>query len=152
MSLKKLGTLVKTARSEAELTQEQLARKVKGVSASDISKVERGQCDLTKEQIKLIAKALGITQKSLLDELPASYSGGSCRSTGTTKKSTSTTKKTSTTTKKTTGTSVKLTGPEKKLVELYREADTDTKKQVVALLKGDMGEFFVALVADKLKG
>ena len=40
---KKVGTLIKEARTEAGLTQEQLARKVKGVSASDISKAERGE-------------------------------------------------------------------------------------------------------------
>ncbi len=32
---KKVGTLIKKARTEAGLTQEQLARKVKGCSASD---------------------------------------------------------------------------------------------------------------------
>lgn len=54
----------------------------------------------------------------------------------------STAKKTSakkTTDKKTTstGTSVKVTAAEKKLLELYRAADTDTKKAAIALLKGE---------------
>ncbi len=40
-------------------------------------------------------------------------------------------------TKKTTGTSVKVTATEKKLLELYREADSDTKKAAMALLKGE---------------
>lgn len=50
-----------------------------------------------------------------------------------------TAKKTSTTSKKTTssGTSVKVTATEKKLLELYRAADSDTKKAAMALLKGE---------------
>ena len=64
---KKVGTLIKEARTAAGLTQEQLAKKVAGVSASDISKAERGEKDLTQEQLKAIAKATGVTQKSLLD-------------------------------------------------------------------------------------
>ena len=56
MAAKKVGTLIKEARTEAGLTQEQLARKVAGVSATDISEVERGKKDLTHEQLKKIAK------------------------------------------------------------------------------------------------
>ena len=46
----KVGTLIKKARTEAGLTQEELARKISGLSASDISKAERGDKDLTQEQ------------------------------------------------------------------------------------------------------
>lgn len=44
------------------------------------------------------------------------------------------------TTKKSTGTSVKVTATEKKLLELYRAADADTKKAAVALLKGEKSQ------------
>ena len=37
MASKKLGNLIKEARTEAGLTQEQLARRIAGLSASDIS-------------------------------------------------------------------------------------------------------------------
>ena len=50
---------------------------------------------------------------------------------------TSTAKKT---TAKSTGTSVKVTAAEKKLLELYRAADSDTKKAAVALLKGEKSQ------------
>ena len=40
---KKVGELIKKARTDAGLTQEQLAKKVDGVTASDISKAERGE-------------------------------------------------------------------------------------------------------------
>ena len=67
----------------------------------------------------------------------------------TTTKKTTTAKKTSTTAKKTastakkatgTGTSVKVTATEKKLLELYRAADADTKKAAIALLKGEKSQ------------
>ena len=64
---KKVGTLIKEARTGAGLTQEQLAKKISGLSASDIGKAERGEKDLTQEQLKAIAKATGVTQKSLLE-------------------------------------------------------------------------------------
>ncbi len=120
---KKVGTLIKKARTEAGLTQEQLARKVKGCSASDISRAERGEKDLTQEQLKQIAKATGVTQKSLLEAAKGS--------------STSAGKKTSAAAGKT---SMKVTAGEKKLVELYRAADADTRKAAVKLLKGTGGD------------
>ena len=119
---KKVGTLIKKARTEAGLTQEQLARKVKGCSASDISRAERGEKDLTQEQLKQIAKATGVTQKSLLEAAK-----GSSTSAG--KQSSSSGK-----------TSMKVTAGEKKLVELYRAADADTRKAAVKLLKGTGGD------------
>ena len=63
----KVGTLIREARTKAGFTQEQLARKIKGISADDISKAERGEKDLTQAALKEIAKATGVTQKSLID-------------------------------------------------------------------------------------
>ena len=67
MAAKKVGVLIKEARTAAGLSQESLARKIDGVSATDIGKVERGEKDLTQTQLKAIAKVLGVTQKSLLE-------------------------------------------------------------------------------------
>ena len=114
MASKKVGTLIKEARTAAGLTQEQLARKISGLSASDISAAERGQKDLTQEQLKKIAKATGVTQASLLNAAK-----------GTTAKKTSSSSKSS----------MQVTATEKKLVQLYRNADADTKKKVMNLLK-----------------
>lgn len=130
---KKVGTLIKEARTAAGLTQEQLARKVKGVSASDISKAERGELDLTQAALKEIAKATGVTQASLINAAKGSSSG---------KKTSSSSKKTSSSSKKTSSsssskTSMKVSSTEKKLVELYRAADSDTKKAAMSLLKGE---------------
>lgn len=43
-------------------------------------------------------------------------------------------------TAKSTGTPVKVTATEKKLLELYRAADADTKKAAMALLKGEKSQ------------
>lgn len=127
MAAKKVGTLIKEARTSADMTQEELARKIKGLSASDISMAERGQKDLTQAQLKAIAKATGVTQASLLNAAKGTSSSKSTSKT--TKKATSSaSSKTST---------MKVTAAEKKLVELYRKADTETKKAAVNVLNGE---------------
>ena len=67
MAVKKVGTLIREARTAKKLSQEQLAGEIDGLSGSDIGKAERGEKDLTQAQLKAIAKVLGITQKSLLE-------------------------------------------------------------------------------------
>ncbi len=119
MAKKKVGELIKEARTAAGMTQEQLARKVKDCSAADISKAERGEKNLTQEQLKQIAKATGVTQTSLLEA--AKGSSGKTTSSSSSNKS-----------------SMKVSSTEKKLVELYRNADSDSKKAATAILKGDM--------------
>lgn len=150
-----VGPLIKEARTKAGLTQEQLASKIEGLSASDVSKAERGEKMLAQDILKQIAKTTGVTQKSLLDAAKAS--GGTAQAAGTSAASsagktsgktsssgkTSQTGKTSSSGKtggtgKTTGKSgMELTSTEKKLVELYRQADSDKKKVVMSLLKGE---------------
>ena len=121
---KKVGTLIREARTNAGLTQEQLAKKIRGLSASDISRAERGEKDLTQEQLKAIAKATGVTQKSLLDAAKAAK-GKSTSSSSSGSKSTSGSK------------TMKVTAAEKRLVELYRKADKSTKEAALNVLKGD---------------
>ena len=115
MASKKVGTLIKEARVDAGLTQEQLARKISGLSAADISAAERHQKNLTQDQLKQIAKITGVTQASLLNAAKGTSS----------KKSTAS------------KSSMQVTATEKKLVQLYREADSDTKKKALQILKGD---------------
>lgn len=115
MAAKKVGTLIKEARTEAGLTQEQLARRIAGLSAADISLAERHQKDLTQDQLKQIAKITGVTQASLLNAAKGSSA------------------------KKTTGTksSMQVTAAERRLVELYRKASTDERKDALKALKGE---------------
>jgi len=122
---KRVGNLIKKARTDAGMTQEQLARKVKGVSAQDISNAERGNLELTTQNLKDIAKATGVTQASLLNAASPS------KSSKTTKSSSS----------RVTGTksSMQVTATERKIINLYREADSSTKKQVLSVLKGTEG-------------
>ena len=140
MASKKLGTLIKEARTGAGLTQEQLARKISGLSATDISEAERGLKDLTQEQLKKIAKATGVTQTSLLEAAK-----------GSTKKSTASSSSSAN------KTSMKVTATEKRLVEYYRKATADDRKQAMKILKGDddiaedLLETIVDTVTDMLK-
>ena len=155
-----VGPMIKKARAGAGLTQEQLAMKVTGLSASDISRAERGELIPTQEQLKTIAKVTGVTQKSLLDAAKESKtennSSGTSGSTGSGKKpagstSTGNGKKPaggtssgsdkkptgSTSTGTNTGKTMEVTATERKLVELYRKASTDEKKTVMSILKGE---------------
>lgn len=122
----RIGPMIKEARTNAGLTQEKLAKKVDGLTASDIGKAERGEKELTQAQLKQIAKACGVTQSSLIEAAKAStYKGGSS-------------KKPSSGSSSSKSKSMKLTATEKKLVELYREADSDTKKTAMGVLKGEV--------------
>ena len=68
MAAKKVGVLVKEARTAAGLTQEKLAKAAgENLTAADISKCERGEADLTAAQLKRIAVACGVTQTSLVN-------------------------------------------------------------------------------------
>ena len=139
---KSLGELIKEARTSAGLTQEQLAQSVGDMTASDISKAERGQKVPTQNQLKQIAKTTGVTQKSLLDAAkaqdaadPGNTSSGKTASGKTASGKTTSGKTTSG--KTASGNTVQVTATEKKLLELYRAADSDKKKAVMSLLKGE---------------
>ena len=149
----KVGALIREARTGAGLTQEQLAKKVDGVTASDISKAERGEKELTQTQLKLIAKATGVTQASLLNAAKS----GTAAKTSTAKKTTTTAKKpVASTAKKPTSTKkeeeIKLTAAEKKLLELYRAADKNTKDAALKVLKGEKQDLLSLLGGSDLLG
>ena len=153
---KKLGDLVKKARTEKGFTQAGLAEKVDGLTASDVSKIERGEKEPAQSVLKQMAKALGVTQKSLLDAAAGSGKTTAAKTTssktGTAAKKTSSSKKTSAV--KDTIDTLKLTAAEKKLVQLYRKADAKTKKAAVNLLEGDSNaiELIGALLSAKGSG
>ena len=136
MASKKVGTLIKEARTGAGLTQEQLARRIAGLSANDISLAERQQKDLTQDQLRQIAKITGVTQSSLLNAAKG------------------------TTAKKTTGakSSMQVTATERRLVELYRKATTEERREALKALKGessladDIMESILDSVTDMLTG
>ena len=136
MASKKVGTLIKEARTGAELTQEQLARRIAGLSANDISLAERHQKDLTQDQLRQIAKITGVTQSSLLNAAKG------------------------TTAKKPTGakSSMQVTATERRLVELYRKATTEERREALKALKGessladDIMESILDSVTDMLTG
>lgn len=119
MATKKVGTLIKEARTNADFTQEQLARRISGLSAEDINLAERGKKDLTQEQLKQIAKITGVTQASLIN----AAKGSSAKKTSSSNSSSAS------------KTSYMVTAEEKKLIQLYRKADAATKSSILNLLK-----------------
>ena len=124
---KKVGKLIKAARTGADMTQEQLARRISGISANDISLAERGEKELTQAQLKQIATLTGVTQASLIN---------AAKEENTSAKITTTTKKTTAKTPAGANSTMKVTATERKLVEAYRLADSDAKKRAMNLLKG----------------
>lgn len=134
MAAKKVGTLIKEARTREGFTQAQLAAKVHGLTAADISKAERGEKELTQEQLKAVAQALGITQKSLLDAAKGASAKPAAKKPAANKPAASKPASSSS------STGVKLTNDEKKLINLYRKADDDTKKAAAQLLEKGLEE------------
>ena len=142
---KKLGTLIKDARTKKGISQSELASRIDGLSASALGKAERGESEPAEEIVRQIAKELGVTQTSLVEAMSGKAAGrtssskSSASKTSSSKTSaskTSSSKTTSSKSKSAGSASVKLTAAEKKLVELYRKADRDTKKAAVNLLSG----------------
>ena len=139
-----VGPLIKEARGKAKLSQEALAAQIEGLSASDLGKAERGEKELSQSVLKQIAKLTGVTQSSLINAAKESSYGPAKKTTAAKKTSTTAAKKPAA--KKD---DFELTAAEKKLVELYRAADSDTKKKAVAVLKGeqsDTGDILTSLI------
>lgn len=133
MPQKKVGDLIKEARTKAGLSQEKLASMIEGLSASEVSKAERGEKDLSQAELKAIAKATGVTQKSLLEA--AGYVSSAAK-----KPAAAAAKKTTTAAKKPTASKtdeIKLTAAEKRFLELYRAASASVRKDAEAVLKGE---------------
>ncbi len=118
MAAKKLGTLIKEARTKKGLTQAQLGSAV-GMSAQEISRAERGEYEPSEAQLKAIAKATGVTQKSLLEAAKGTSAKPASSKPAASKPAAST----------------KLTADEKELLELYRKADEQTKESAKKLLE-----------------
>ena len=157
-----VGALIKEARGKAKLSQEALALQIEGLSAADLGKAECGEKELSQGVLRQIAKLTGVTQASLVNAAkestygPAKKAAAPAKKTATTAKKTTTAKKATTTAKKTATSAgknaVELTAAEKKLIELYRAADSDTKKKAVAVLKGeqaDAGGILANLLGDQ---
>ena len=157
MASSKLGTLIKEARTNSGLTQEKLAAKIAGVSANDVSKMERGELVPTQDVLKKIAKITGVTQASLIEASKTAKTPATAA-----KKPSSSAKKPSSNAKtsssgKTGSTSaattiVKLTAAEKKLLEAYRKADSQTKKAAMKVLNGESNSILDTILGTGVSG
>lgn len=113
---KKTGELIRQARAAAKMTQQQLAKSV-DLTPAQIGKAERGELELTQATLKVIAKATGVTQASLLNaekgaKKPAASSSGA----------------------------LKLSAAEQKLVKLYRSATEEQRSDALRILNGEKTE------------
>ncbi len=149
MAVKKVGELIREARTGAGLTQEALAKKVTGLSAADLGKAERGEKDLTQEQLKAIARATGVTQKSLLDAAKKKSTSAGKTGTSAKKPASGTAKKPATGSSRET-----LTAAEKKFLQLYRDADSKRRSLAREILEGksDTTEFLIKILGQKVTG
>ncbi len=153
MAKQTVGELIKAARTQAGLSQAALAGQIEGLSASELGKAERGEKELTQTQLKAIAKATGVTQKSLLEAAAGTASGSSSAkktSAASSAKKPASGGKTSAA-KKTESAAVELTSAEKTMLNAWRKADAETRKAALKLLRGEKDEPD-ALNADELLG
>ena len=128
MAGKTVGELIKEARTGAGLSQTALAAQIEGLSASDIGKAERGEKALSQAALKAIAKATGVTQKSLLEAAQA----------GEKKPAAASSKKPAA--KKAESAAIELTSAEKAMLSAWRKADAQTRKAALRLLRGEKEE------------
>ena len=149
MAVKKVGELIREARTGAGLTQEALAKKVTGLSAADLGKAERGEKDLTQEQLKAIARATGVTQKSLLDAAKKKTTSAGKTGTSAKKPASGTAKKPASGSSRET-----LTAAEKKFLQLYRDADSKRRSLAREILEGksDTTELLIKILCQKVTG
>ena len=143
----KVGKLIKEARLAADLTQEKLAKKVGGgLTASDISKAERGDLELPLATLRKIAKATGVTQASLVNAAQGKTAEKKTTTKKTTAKKTTEKKAEEKKTEKKAKTpasankTMKVTATEQNLINAYRLADSATKKAAMNLLQGESND------------
>ena len=139
---KELGTLIRQVRTEAGLTQEELARKIAGLSAADISRAERGEEVPTQAMLKKIAKATGVTQASLLE----AARGGKTTAKKTSTRKTTAKKSSTPKTPANANSTMKVTATERKLVEAYRAAGSDERKAALKVLRGECSDRLTGLL------
>ena len=128
----KVGPLIKDARTKAGLSQEKLAAKIAGFSAADLSKAERGELIPTNEQLKKIAVATGVTQKSLLDAAKASAPAKKTTTAAKTTTAKTTTAAKKTTTAKTAAAAKKTTTAKTTTAKTTTAAKTTAAKKTAA--------------------
>lgn len=159
---KKLGALVKDARAAKGLSQAALAGMVDGISAADVGKIERGEKEPAEAVVRQIAKALGVTQVSLVNAMTSAgkaasgkkTSSGKSSSANTSSKTSSSKTSSKKTSSKTQDAELKLTAAEKKLVQAYRKADSVTKKTAMNILEGNgsVSDILTTMIAGKSGG
>ena len=131
----KVGNAIKEARTAAGLTPEELAEKVDGVSAEDICQAECGEKKPSQNKLKAIAKATGVTQKSLLDAAKEDAAAAAAEEAPACDKKEEAPCECDKKEEAPAEEPAELTDSE--VLDLYKTADVDTQKAAVSALKGD---------------
>lgn len=111
-----IGMKIKESRTAAGMSQAKLAEAVEGVTASGISKAERGLKELTPEQLQAIAAATGVAPEMLMAAEPAEAEPEKEAAEEIT---------------------VEVSEEEKELIDSFKAADAETQDAVVSVLKNE---------------
>ena len=133
----KVGEAIKEARTAAGLTPEELAEKVNGVSAEDICQAEAGEKKLSQNKLKEIAKATGVTQKSLLDAAKEDAAACEAKEEAPCECEKKEEAPCECEKKEEAPAQAPAEMTDAELLELYKSADANTQKAAVSALKGD---------------
>ena len=126
-----IGMKIKEARTAAGMSQAKLAEAVEGVTASGISKAERGLKELTSEQLRAIAEATGVGPETLMAAEPAEAEPAKEAAEEIT---------------------VEVTEEEKELIDSFQAADAETQEAVVSVLKNEPPQSPLAGVVSGVAG
>ena len=118
---KEVGARIRETRLNAGLSQTALAAKTEGISASILSKVERGEKELSPEKLQALAAALEMPLEALTGEtVPCECAAEPCDCTAE---------------PETVEIPVEMKEDEKEVVELFQSADATTQKAAISALK-----------------
>ena len=120
-----IGMKIKEARTAAGMSQAKLAEAVEGVTASGISKAERGLKELTPEQLRAIAEATGVAPETFMAADPVEAAEEIA---------------------------VEVSEEEKELIDSFKAADAETQDAVVSVLKNEPPQSPLAGVVSGVAG
>lgn len=135
-----IGMKIREARTAAGMSQAKLADAVDGVTASGISKAERGIKELTPEQLQAIAEATGVAPETLMtaetvEAVPEKTDAPSEPEKETAEEIT-----------------VEVTEEEKELIDSFKAADAETQNAVTSVLKDESPQSPLAGIVTTVAG
>ena len=122
-----VGAKIREARQKAGLSQAALAAKTEGISASVLGKAERGEKELSPEQLQALAASLEVSVEALTGEAAPCECAAEPEAAEAPCKCASSPEAAEA--------PAEMTADEKEVVELFQAADADTQKAAISALK-----------------